>query len=134
MLGEIISKEALPSYLQDDGIQQIRNRAHQLHFQVTSIHNLVEETERLTYKNFALSNVSDWCEEEMMDKLLLNIFSKVPGPVNIVLRYIHKNPINDFTEGIGFELDSNFNKSIMSVDRFPFYSLIPGCHLSGSPR
>lgn len=124
MLGEIKYNEALPSYLQDDGIQCIKSRAHQLHFQVNSIYDLMGSTEILDYKNYALSNVSDWCEEAIMNKLLLDIFNKVTGSVDIVLRYIHKNPVNDFTESIGFERDSNFEKAMISLDRFPFYSLI----------
>jgi hypothetical protein len=42
----------------------------------------------------------------------------------MVIRYIHKNPINDFTDDIGFEKDPQFAKAMISIDRFPFYSLL----------
>jgi S-adenosylmethionine:diacylglycerol 3-amino-3-carboxypropyl transferase len=124
LLGEVLYKEAFPLYLQPGGIQNIIKRSPQLNFQVNSIFDLVEESEELKFENYALSNISDWCEEETMNRLLSNIFKKSKDSVDIVIRYIHKNPINDFTDHIGFERDPLFANAMISIDRFPFYSLL----------
>ena len=124
MLGEVVHTQALPAYLQQLGMEYIRMRQNQIEFQVKSIFELASEREVLPFNNYALSNISDWCEASEMDILLDQICSKSEGRTSLVLRYIHKNPVNDATRCIGFEIDKDFKRNSYSVDRFPFYSLV----------
>ncbi|MDZ7607350.1 MAG: hypothetical protein U5K79_17600 [Cyclobacteriaceae bacterium] len=53
----------------------------------------ISEAPKLLYRNYALSNISDWVTVEEMDGLLRGIREKSVVPARLLLRYIHKNPL-----------------------------------------
>lgn len=123
-LNEIISDQAFPIYLQPEGVANIRNRYKNLNFEIGSVIDEISGSELLSYENYALSNLSDWCDESSMNELVLNISKKSSTPANVLMRYIHKNPGNETLKNLGYDIDINFQDSVLDLDRFPFYSLI----------
>jgi len=123
-LNEVLFDQALPAYLQPEGVQNIRSRHESLKLEAKSIFEEISSSESLRYENYALSNISDWCDEESMNKLLLNISEKSSPTSNLLIRYIHKNPVNDSLINKELNFNEEYQKETYCIDRFPFYSLI----------
>lgn len=124
MLGEVLYQEALPSYLNKDLYQGLRQRKDQIEFHHGKIQEQILEPHELKYKNYALSNISDWLDETQMNLLLEQITDKTSLDCSILLRYIHKNPVNDSISVLFDRADEELGKSLKYLDRFPFYSLV----------
>jgi S-adenosylmethionine:diacylglycerol 3-amino-3-carboxypropyl transferase len=123
-MGEVWFDEALPDYLKPVGVENLRERKNNLVLEVKSIQDEIIGSPQLHYCNYALSNISDWLSVEEMNDLLNNISTKSVAKSNILLRYIHKNPVNEKTLKMRFNFNSSIKENIRSVDRFPFYSVI----------
>jgi S-adenosylmethionine:diacylglycerol 3-amino-3-carboxypropyl transferase len=125
-LGEVLFEEALPDYLIPKYASNIYARKNNIDFEIKSVRDEIIGMPNLTYGNYALSNISDWMEEDEMNELLEAITKKTVVPANFLLRYIHKNPINDISEKYDFTIDREFEDRAHLIDRFPFYSLVKG--------
>jgi S-adenosylmethionine:diacylglycerol 3-amino-3-carboxypropyl transferase len=123
-LGEVLFDEALPDYLQDQGIENIHKRKMNIMFEAKSIQEEISTSEELNFGNYALSNISDWITVDEMNDLLYSISQKTTVETNLLMRYIHKNPINEKMQYSGLDFDESAGISIRDVDRFPFYTLL----------
>lgn len=123
-IGEVMFDHALPDYLKPEGMKNIRNRNTNLLYEARTIQEEISKSEKLEYRNYALSNLSDWLSVDEMNDLLHEIFIKTQPGSNLLLRYIHKNPFSKKIPPPNIKLNFTFNKTVRSIDRFPFYSLI----------
>jgi len=123
-LGEVLYDEALPFYLNPEGVSHIRNRKNNVMFEVKSIEGEIINSKNMNYQNYALSNLSDWLAEEAMNKILIGIRQKSLCKFKMLLRYIHRNPINHTITNRGLKFYPLENDNLTSIDRFPFYSLV----------
>ncbi|MCJ7468120.1 MAG: DUF3419 family protein [Maribacter sp.] len=123
MLGEVLFEKALPPYLQQDFHENFLKNIQGLTFECGTIQDKVKSIESLRFANYALSNISDWMEEEAMNSLVKTIVNRTEVPVNICARYIHRNPWNDGNQHLFSKLEIDFSKKALGVDRFPFYTM-----------
>jgi len=122
--GELLSDAALPDYLKPANMALIRLRKNNIDFCLKSVLEEISEAPKLLYRNYALSNISDWVSAEEMDGLLRGIGEKSVVPARLLLRYIHKNPLEGSPSTSEFVVDTRFNSLTHFVDRFPFYSFV----------
>lgn len=121
----ILFHEALPEYLQEDGIQKIKKRRHHLSFKYISLNDQLESNPRGTYNKFALSNIGDWLSGEEYQDLLQLIVNKAGQRGRIFLRYIHfAHPLSGELKNKIIE-DNELGRKLEARDRYPFYSLLP---------
>lgn len=121
----IIFVEALPEYLKENGNIQLRNSAGDLSFFNESISDRIRRKSIGYYDSFALSNVGDWMLQEDYAELLRIIGKQSSNEGRVLLRYIHfSHPIPKDLSGT-FILDPQLGTDLESVDRYPFYSLLP---------
>lgn len=121
----ILFEEALPNYLKTAGNKLLRQRMGQLSFIHESISERLHKTPQGHYNKFALSNVGDWMTMEEMTGLFRTIGSQSADNARLLLRYIHfAHPLTEDLKKI-FRPDQELGFKLESVDRYPFYSLIP---------
>jgi S-adenosylmethionine:diacylglycerol 3-amino-3-carboxypropyl transferase len=123
MLGEVLFEKALPPYLQEDFHENFLKNIQRLTFECGTIQEKVKSIESLRYANYALSNISDWMEEEAMNSLVKTIVNRTEVPVHICARYIHRNPWNYQNQYLFSKLEIDFSKKVFGIDRFPFYTM-----------
>lgn len=123
-MGEVVNDRAMPDFLKPAGMENIRKRQNNLSLEVKSIQQLVSEGDGLHYKNYALSNISDWMPEAAMNDLLTRIKHQSTVKFNMLLRYIHKNPLNGKIRVQGYHFETLLNEEVNNLDRFPFYSYV----------
>ncbi len=121
--GELLSDAALPDYLKPANMALIRLRKNNIDFCLKSVLEEIAEAPRLLYRNYSLSNISDWISTEEMDGLLNGIMEKSIVPARLLLRYIHKNPLAGKQYLSELSVDNRFEHLTHFVDRFPFYSI-----------
>jgi S-adenosylmethionine-diacylglycerol 3-amino-3-carboxypropyl transferase len=124
LMGEILYDDAMPDFLKPDGLYNIRKRKENLNFEIRSIQQEVAETDRLSYENYALSNICDWITEDEMNFLLNTISRKSQHKFKMLIRYIHRNPVDDKVRESGICFNALSSECTRNIDRFPFYSLI----------
>ena len=124
LMGEILFDEALPDFLNPTGQQNLRKRKNNLRFEIKSLQEEIMEADGLFYENYALSNISDWVSVEEMNYLLNTISWKSKSDFKMLIRYIHKNPVNDGVRDSGIRFDVLSAENAGGLDRFPFYSHI----------
>lgn len=121
----ILFAEALPEFLTHQGNQMLRKSIGNLSFINESISDHIRKKPMGYYDSFALSNVGDWMSQEDYAALLRIIANKSAKEGRSLLRYIHfANPIPKNLMGI-IQSDPNLGAELESVDRYPFYSLVP---------
>ena len=123
-MGEVLFATGLPDYLKPGGIENLRKRKYNLEFEVKSVQDEISGSDRLNYENYALSNISDWVSVNTMNDLMNGISQKSCVDSTLLIRYIHKNPVNEKMVNLGFNFNPSLKDSLKSIDRFPFYSLI----------
>lgn len=119
--GKILFSEALPEYLQEEGVRRIRNSI-QLHFYQKSFTDMLMERPANYYNKLALSNIGDWMSVQQYQDLLELIAKKTSDGTRVLSRYIHLNHI------LPNHLQPYFDKTnhmlqLESQCRYPFYSL-----------
>jgi S-adenosylmethionine:diacylglycerol 3-amino-3-carboxypropyl transferase len=121
----VIFDDALPAYLREEGITQLRDGVKRLVFYHGDIMNHIRNSNRGQYNKFALSNLGDWLTRQDMNHLFKMILEKTGEDGRILLRYIHyAHPIPDeFKEKLPEE--DELGRELESIDRYPFYSLRP---------
>ena len=121
----ILYMEALPEFLKEKGNQKIRNSIGNLSFHNESISDRIRRKPKGFYDSFALSNVGDWMSHEDYADLLKIIGTQSASEGKALLRYIHfAHQIPESLAGV-IKPDPQFGAELESVDRYPFYSLLP---------
>jgi len=122
--GKLLSDAAIPDYLKPLNMELIRHRKNNIEFCMKSVLEEIAEAPSLLYRNYALSNISDWISAEEMEGLITGISEKSLVPARLLLRYIHKTPLAGGRSPSDFSVDDDFEHLTRFVDRFPFYSYI----------
>lgn len=122
VLGEIKNDGALPAYLKSENRERLLKNLYNITFVNTSLQEALNNPETSKFKNFAISNISDWISEDEMTRLLHSISKNCISPSNICLRYLHKNPSDSEVLNKFQLIDLNTDITLTSIDRFPFYS------------
>jgi len=125
LFNRILFKEALPEYLMEPGIHLLRARKDQLTFNKDDISEHILKYPEGYFNKYALSNIGDWISKEEYFNLMRNIGDKAPGESKILLRYIHYP--HSLPENLRdtIHVNSSVADVLESMDRYPFYSLIP---------
>ncbi len=122
---KIIEPRALPDYLQEDGLKQLRDNAEGLHFIKTDIQTHLSGRFNKNYSKYALSNLSDWLTRDEMEMVLLSIHQLSEPGTPVFARYIHA-PISSTGRLSGLlNLDEKQAIALQARERYPFYSLVP---------
>ena len=121
----VIYKQALPSYLRPNGIDRLRKESERLSFIKKSYTEILDQSQPGYYNKFALSNVSDWLNEDEFTELLQIVADKSGENAAGLIRYIYTAEVKDpkLTELLGFKAKQG--EELLEQDRFPFYKLIP---------
>jgi S-adenosylmethionine:diacylglycerol 3-amino-3-carboxypropyl transferase len=115
----------LPEYLTETGNQLLRKRYEQLAFYHEAISDRVLNSTVGHYNKFALSDIGDWITREEYGHLLHIIGKQSAEKGRMLLRYIHyAHPVPESLRGI-IQSDLQTGYELESIDRYPFYSLIP---------
>jgi S-adenosylmethionine-diacylglycerol 3-amino-3-carboxypropyl transferase len=125
LFDRVIFKEALPSYLSQNGRERLKEEDARLNFIEQSYTEILEQTETAYYNKFALSNVSDWLSVEEFTRLLHIVAEKSGKNAAGLIRYIYTAEVEDpdLKEKLGF--NPVLGEKLLKQDRFPFYKLIP---------
>lgn len=125
LFGQVLFKEALPSYLLSDGRKRLSDESNRLNFIEQSYTEILQHAKAGTYNKFALSNVSDWLSAEDFAELIALIANKSGSGARGLIRYIHSpGYIPDDLQDV-VQLNAEWGKQLLEQDRFPFYKLIP---------
>lgn len=122
---KILLPQALPEYLQEDGIQQLKFNYNKITFRHTSYYQALKEMTNGQFNKFHLSNIGDWLPKDAFAKHLKIIAKKGAPNSRIITRYIH------YCHPIPKDIESNLipnyelGASLEQTDRFPFYNIIP---------
>ncbi len=121
----ILFEDALPEYLNATGNHHLRERQKNLNFHFASLSNHLRECPAGYYNKFALSNIGDWMTKQQYSELLQIIGERSQPSAKVLLRYIHYAPTVPPQLQNTILADSVSGEVLESLDRYPFYSLIP---------
>ncbi len=122
---KILFQEALPEYLKDDGLINLRKNFSNISFGHLSYNQALTESSTGEFNKFALSNICDWMDKDEFTETLMLIKEKVNNSGRILSRYIHFDyPVRDGLEKY-FKTDYDLGEALIHQDRYPFYSLVP---------
>lgn len=122
---EILFQEALPEFLSEKGILNIRKNHDALKTQTDSILNVLKACSEREFNKFHISNISDWTEkDEFVDTLRL-IHKKSDLNSKISSRYIHC--MHSIPEDLYKKIRPDFllGDELIKSDRYPFYNIVP---------
>jgi len=122
---KVLFPEALPEYLTEEGVEQIRKNYSQLTIRHLSYQQALEQSIKGEFNKFALSNIGDWMEKSEFTKLLELIQDKADSSSLILSRYIHYNQQITGELANYFQSDYDLGKNLVVMDRYPFYSVVP---------
>lgn len=125
LFGQVLYKDALPSYLLPDGRKRLMNEHKRLNFIEQSYTQVLQNCEAGIYNKFALSNVSDWLLDEDFVELIYLIANKSGSDAHGLIRYIHSPGYIPKDLQNTVQLNTEWGKQLLDQDRFPFYNLIP---------
>lgn len=121
----ILFQEALPEYLSEDGMKNLKQNHKNLDIQTDSIFSILEKCSANEFNKFHISNIGDWVSKKEFSDLLHMIISKSDSNSRISSRYIHfLHPVPDDlqTEIIP---DFQLGQELIKTDRYPFYNVVP---------
>jgi S-adenosylmethionine:diacylglycerol 3-amino-3-carboxypropyl transferase len=122
---KVLFTDALPEYLTEEGVAQIRKNYSRLKFHNLSFNQALSKIDKGKYNKFALSNLCDWMDKNEFTQMLHLIKKKACSSSRLLSRYIHYNyPIDEELLKY-FKPDYKFGEILAHSDRYPFYSLIP---------
>lgn len=121
----VLFTEALPEYLSPDGMSMLRQKKGDLSFDNVSFSEKLDKMPKEHYNKFAFSNISDWLSREEFSNLYDLVDEKAAPESRGLLRFIHyAQPVPaHLLETI--KIDHDFGEKLVSMDRYPFYSLLP---------
>jgi len=121
----ILHEDALPDYLKEEGNRLLRKRKDQLNFYHVDLLKQIKKSPFANYNKFALSNVGDWISNDEYTDLLSIISQRSSSNSRILLRYIHHIPKLEESMIDFFVTNQEFGRKLESLDRYPFYGLMP---------
>ncbi len=121
----ILFKEALPKFLSEDGIIQLKRNYHKLSVQTDSIFSVLRDCMENDFNKFHISNIGDWVSKEEFSDLLKLIASKSDLNGRISSRYIHYLPVLKQEWKKTIVPDYELGNELVNSDRYPFYNIVP---------
>jgi len=124
LLHEVLFKEALPDYLTEQGMKNIRNNFECLSFVPLSYLQAVEQSDKLKFNKFHLSNIGDWMSRKQFEVLLYRINESAMRPFRAFIRYLYQ--FYSLPDSLKSEISVENDLEVMLIqkDRFPFYRLV----------
>lgn len=122
---KILFPEALPEYLTKGGKARLIENNNRLTFKNLSYSRVLEQCKKGEFNKFHLSNISDWMSKDELAKLFYLIKRKADHSSIIMMRYIHCQPIIPNNLMNYFCLDHGLGRYLEKLDRYPFYNILP---------
>jgi S-adenosylmethionine-diacylglycerol 3-amino-3-carboxypropyl transferase len=121
---QVLFPEVLPEFLQPDYHEAFIKNIRQIEYRLSSLENVLLQSEQNQFNKIHLSNIGDWMSKENMSNLFKTIKEKTCPGARVVMRYIHLN--HKISESIP-ELKADYDKGndLALTDRYPFYSIVP---------
>jgi S-adenosylmethionine-diacylglycerol 3-amino-3-carboxypropyl transferase len=121
--GRVLFPEALPEYLSEKGMEQIRQRPDAVSWRLASFQDVLKRCAPGTFNKFHLSNIGDWMSRQEFAGALVLMCHKAAAGSMASVRYIHLN--HQVPEVLRERLvrDEKRGEELMRRDRFPFYNL-----------
>jgi S-adenosylmethionine:diacylglycerol 3-amino-3-carboxypropyl transferase len=123
---EILNEDALPEYLSEEGIRNIRANQSNLTWIHADFTSVLRSSKQGTYNKLHLSNIGDWLSAEQMNEVFQAIHDYAADDSKMVIRYIHRNHQVPERFADAFQLNVPFGEELVQTDRYPFYHVIPG--------
>lgn len=123
---QILNKEALPEYLSEDGMENIRNRKNQLSFDNRDFTSVMKSNKKGYFNKFHLSNIGDWLSTNDMNIVFETLYENGAPKSKFILRYIHLNHKVPNSIAAFINVDKELGDQLVQTDRYPFYNIIPG--------
>jgi len=122
---KVLFPEALPEYLTEAGMTQIRKNYGRIIWRLVSYNEALAQSQKTTFNKFHLSNIGDWMSREQYADLLSLIKEKADPSSKILARYIHLNHEIPAALKKYYKLNEKLGEALIKKDRYPFYSLVP---------
>lgn len=125
LFNKVLFPEALPEYLTEKGVLQIRKNREKLKFRHLPITERLHQSGKGEFNKFHLSNIVDWMSRDEFVCLLRLIKEKAAPSSRIVSCYLHCN--YPLPEDLRKHLipDYQLGERLVRTDRYPFYNLVP---------
>nr|WP_321411745.1 DUF3419 family protein [uncultured Carboxylicivirga sp.] len=123
--GKVLFKDALPDYLTEAGVKNIKRNLPELSIETIAIKQFLEKSQPRDFNKFHLSNISDWVNKEEFDDLMKLVFQVSANNGRISSRFIHYLHTMPYEISEHVIPDRFLGNEIIKTDRYPFYNIIP---------
>ncbi len=125
LFNRLLFPEALPDFLQEQGIDRIRRSRDRIEFAHLSYRDVLRQAPAGEYNKFHVSNIGDWMSGSDFEDLLEAIDSKARRPYRILSRYLHSGPSVPRSLQKKMAVEVGGDGTPAANDRFPFYNIVP---------